>query len=74
MVVENRQQSYWHCQRTSADIAVKGKVEWWLHPQWTATLNINNVFDKTYATVGSSAYYNFYGKARNVGPTVRGHF
>lgn len=50
-------------------------VEYRLHPQWTAMLNVNNVFDKTYyATVGNSAYYNFYGEPRNVGLTVRGHF
>lgn len=42
---------------------------------WTATLNINNLLDKTYyKTVGKSDRGNWYGDPRNVSLTLRGMF
>lgn len=50
-------------------------VEYRIDPKWSMTLNLNNLFDKTYyRTVGSSASGNYYGEPRNVMLTLRGKF
>ncbi|MBS7779773.1 TonB-dependent receptor [Acidovorax sp. CCYZU-2555] len=50
-------------------------VAYQIDPQWSLTLNVNNVFDKWYyRTVGSSASGNYYGEPRNAMLTLRGKF
>lgn len=50
-------------------------AEYRLDPRWSLTLNVNNVFDKTYfANVGTTASGNRYGEPRNVLLTLRGSF
>ena len=47
--------------------------EYRLGARWSAALNINNLFDKTYyQTVGNAAAFNFYGEPRNVLFTLKG--
>ena len=44
-------------------------------PQWTATVNVNNLFDKVYyERVGASNGGNWYGAPRNVMLTLRGTY
>ncbi|GGB97535.1 ligand-gated channel [Oxalicibacterium flavum] len=51
------------------------RVEYAINPIWSASLNINNLFDKKYyQTLGSSTYGNWYGEPRNAMLTVRGKF
>lgn len=46
--------------------------EYNFNKNWSASFNVNNVFDKTYyQAVGSSSYYNFYGEPRNFLLTIR---
>ncbi|QXH54989.1 TonB-dependent siderophore receptor [Pseudomonas maumuensis] len=50
-------------------------LDYRIDQHWSATLNANNLFDKKYyATVGNSAYNNFYGEPRNLMLTVRSTF
>lgn len=50
-------------------------VEYQVNDRWTAALNINNLFDKTYySTIGSVVYGSFYGAPRNAMLTLRGKF
>lgn len=50
-------------------------VEYAFHKNWTAALNVNNVFDKRYLqAVGTTAGGNIYGEPRSVYLTVRGRF
>lgn len=50
-------------------------VEYRYNPNWTLTLNVNNLLDKTYyRTVGSSALGNYYGEPRSWALTLRGQF
>jgi len=50
-------------------------VEYQVNDRWTAALNINNLFDKTYySTIGSLIYGSFYGAPRNAMLTLRGKF
>ncbi|MEE1888961.1 TonB-dependent siderophore receptor [Pseudomonas carassii] len=50
-------------------------LDYRIDEHWSATLNANNLFDKKYyATVGNSAYNNFYGDPRNLMLTVRSRF
>lgn len=50
-------------------------VEYQIDDRWTAALNINNLFDKTYySTIGSLIYGSFYGAPRNAMLTLRGRF
>ena len=50
-------------------------VEYRIDDNWTAQVNGNNLFDKTYyQTVSSSAYGNWYGAPRNYMLTLRGSF
>lgn len=50
-------------------------AEYRFNPNWTLTLNVDNVFDKWYyRTVGSSTLGNYYGEPRNAGLTLRGKF
>ena len=50
-------------------------VEYRFHPQWTAALNIQNLFDKTYyQSVGTTASGNIFGEPRSVQLTLRGQF
>ena len=47
--------------------------EYRVNNRWSAALNVNNLFDKTYyQTVGSAAAFNFYGESRNVVLTIKG--
>ena len=51
------------------------RAEYALNKTWTASLNINNLFDKTYyQTVGYATYYNWYGEPRNATLAIRGKF
>jgi len=50
-------------------------AEYRFDPNWTLTLNLDNVFDKWYyRTVGSSTLGNYYGEPRNARLTLRGKF
>lgn len=50
-------------------------VQYRLHRHWTATLNLNNLFDKIYyKSMGTSASGNWYGEPRNAMFTLRGTF
>lgn len=50
-------------------------VKYTIDPTWTATLNVNNLFDKTYyRTVSGSFTNNWYGTPRNWALTLRGKF
>lgn len=61
---------------TQAGYAVwNASVQYRINRNWSATLNLNNVFDKTYyKTVGTSNGGNWYGDPRNVLLTLRGAF
>ena len=50
-------------------------AEYRFDPHWAVTLNVNNLFDKTYyRTLAGSSGGNFYGEPRNVMLTLRGKF
>ncbi|MBH1963301.1 MAG: TonB-dependent siderophore receptor [Comamonadaceae bacterium] len=50
-------------------------VQYRFHRNWTAVLNLNNLFDRVYyKAVGSSSSGNWYGEPRNVMLTLRGTF
>ncbi|CAN7383834.1 TonB-dependent siderophore receptor [Pseudorhodoferax sp. LjRoot39] len=50
-------------------------VEYRIDAHWTAALNVNNLFDKTYySTIGYLDYGSFYGAPRNAMLTLRGKF
>lgn len=50
-------------------------VQYRIDPRWTLTLNVNNLFDKTYyQTLGSTFSNNLYGAPRNAMLTLRGSF
>ncbi len=58
---------------------VSGRAVWnsmlkyQINPRWSATLNVNNVFDKRYySTLSSFVNANYYGDPRNVVLTLRG--
>ncbi|MDU9394761.1 TonB-dependent siderophore receptor [Pseudomonas sp. zfem002] len=52
-----------------------GSIDYRIDEHWSATLNANNLADKRYyATVGTSAYNNFYGDPRNFMLTLRAKF
>jgi len=59
----------------NAYAVVNARISYAVTPKITASLNANNIFDKTYySTVGSSAGGNFYGEPRNVMLTVRAKY
>ncbi len=50
-------------------------VEYLINSRWTASLNVNNLFDKRYySTIGTLDYGSFYGTPRNAMLTLRGTF
>lgn len=50
-------------------------VQYRFHRNWTALLNVNNLFDRTYyQTMGTSSNGNWYGEPRNAMLTLRGEF
>lgn len=50
-------------------------VQYRIDPRWSVTLNVNNLFDRTYyQTVGYASGGNFYGTPRNAMLTLRGKF
>lgn len=50
-------------------------AEYRVDANWTAALNLSNLFDKRYySTVGQAGYYNFYGEPFNWTLTLRGKF
>lgn len=50
-------------------------VQYRISPRWTATLNLNNLFDKVYyQTVGYATGGNYYGTPRQAVLTLRGTF
>ena len=50
-------------------------VDYQFDKRWSLSLNVNNLFDKTYyQTVGTSGFGNFYGEPRNYALTLRGRF
>ncbi|ROR02239.1 iron complex outermembrane receptor protein/outer membrane receptor for ferric coprogen and ferric-rhodotorulic acid [Delftia acidovorans] len=54
---------------------INAMVQYRIDPRWTVSLNLNNIFDKTYyQTVGYASGGNFYGKPRNAVLTLRGTF
>jgi outer membrane receptor for ferric coprogen and ferric-rhodotorulic acid len=51
------------------------RIGYQLNEHWSAALNLNNIFDRTYyQTVGSSASNNFYGQPRNFMLTIRAQY
>ncbi|MGE4323353.1 MAG: TonB-dependent siderophore receptor [Sphingobium sp.] len=51
------------------------RVDYSINDNWSAALNINNIFDKKYyQTVGYNYFGNFYGDPRNWSLTLRGKF
>ncbi len=51
------------------------RVSYKINKNWTAALNVNNVFDKTYyQTIGAPGWGSFYGDPRNATLTLRGTF
>ena len=49
------------------------RIAYQVDQNWSAALNVNNIFDRTYyQTVGNSASGTWYGAPRNVMLTVRG--
>lgn len=64
---------YQFTQDAYAVVSLKG--EYRIADHWTASLNVNNVFDTTYyRTVGTSTGRNYYGEPRNVIATLRMQF
>lgn len=63
-------------QFTQAGYAVwNASLQYRINRSWTATLNVNNLFDKTYyKTVGSASGGNWYGDPRNATLTLRAAF
>lgn len=63
-------------QFTQAGYAVwNASVQYRINRSWSATLNVNNLFDKTYyKTVGNTGSGNWYGDPRNATLTLRGAF
>ena len=61
---------------TQAGYAVWGaSVQYRINRNWSAALNVHNLFDKTYyKTVGTSGSGNWYGEPRSVLLTLRGAF
>ena len=54
---------------------LSASVQYAISPQWTATLNLNNLLDRTYyKTMGTSGSNNWYGDPRNFYLTLRGKF
>lgn len=54
---------------------LSASVQYAITPQWTATLNLNNLLDRTYyKTMGTSGSNNWYGDPRNFYLTLRGKF
>ena len=50
-------------------------VKYQINPRWSATLNLNNLFDKRYySTLSSFVNASYYGDPRNVMLTLRGSF
>ncbi len=51
------------------------RVGYQINKSWSAALNVNNLFDKTYyQTIGAPGWGSFYGEPRNATLTVRGTF
>ncbi|MNS49954.1 Fe(3+)-pyochelin receptor precursor [compost metagenome] len=51
------------------------RVAYQINRNWSAALNVNNLFDKTYyQTVGAPAWGNVYGEPRSAMVTLRGNF
>ncbi|KGD92358.1 TonB-dependent receptor [Achromobacter sp. RTa] len=51
------------------------RVGYQINKNWSAALNVNNLFDKTYyQTIGAPGWGSFYGDPRNATLTVRGVF
>ncbi len=51
------------------------RVGYQINKNWSAALNVNNLFDKTYyQTIGAPGWGSFYGDPRNATLTVRGTF
>ena len=51
------------------------RVGYQINKNWSAALNVNNIFDKTYyQTIGAPGWGSFYGDPRNATLTVRGTF
>jgi len=53
---------------------VDAQIGYRLNDQWSATLSINNLLDKTYYTRVPSAFFGFYGAPRNFALTLRKGF
>jgi len=52
-----------------------GRVAYQISNNWSAAVNVNNLFDKTwYQTVGQSASGNYYGEPLNAMLTLRGKY
>ena len=50
-------------------------VDYEIDKRWTASVNVNNIFDKKYyQTVGTNAMNNWYGNPREYLLTLRGTF
>ena len=56
-------------------VLLNAMAEYRIDPRWTLTLNVNNVFDKTYyKTLGSTFLGNYYGTPRNASLALRTKF
>jgi outer membrane receptor for ferric coprogen and ferric-rhodotorulic acid len=51
------------------------RVGYQFNKNWSAALNVNNLFDKKYyQTIGAPGWGSFYGDPRNATLTLRGRF
>ena len=71
--VSDQTTSYRFTQRSYA--IASAHVEYQINDQWAVSLNLNNLFDKTYySTIGTLDYGSLYGAPRNAMLTLRGKF
>ncbi|MEJ2804485.1 TonB-dependent siderophore receptor [Comamonadaceae bacterium PP-2] len=73
-------QTAYYAQTSTQRLTLGGRTIWngylnyRISPQWSASLNLNNIFDKTYYSSVQGTTMSYYGDPRNFVFTVRGSF